>query len=81
VAAIGLIDAGEDLSERALAGTVLAAERMTGPAAIEKLTSSSARTPGNRLVMWAKETAGIMSGWLSAISFQLSGRADSLSDS
>ena len=31
MAAVGLIDAGEDLAERALAGTVLAAERMTGP--------------------------------------------------
>ena len=31
VPAVRLVDAGEDLSERALAGAVLAAERMTGP--------------------------------------------------
>ena len=50
-------DAGEDLPERALAGAVLAAQRVAAcPARISNETSSSATTPGKRFMMCVERT-------------------------
>ena len=56
---IGRVNASENPAERALAGAVLAAERVAAARRISTLTSSSATTPGKRLVMPSKLTAGM----------------------
>ena len=63
---VGCVDARENLSERALPGAVLAAERVAGAGGDLERDVVSACTPGKRFVMCSKRTAGARSSTATA---------------